>query len=600
MHKQAMISTRMFTTFDLPRWLLVSQSALGKGAMVLARSFRNFSLALLVLLCLTVTSKAADVLLTLPFENVSGHPEYNWVGESFVVLYADLLETPFMQVLDPDERDLVYERLGLNPRDLLTRAAVIRVAETANATLALVGTYDIGGDKESVSIAITARLIEIATGRLVGNKVFTRSGPLGDLQEMQGELAWNILYERNRATTITKDQIISIARNVPPRAYESYVKGVQTQDARLRETLLRRALQEHADGSNGHYAQAIYELGLLFYQQRDLNGAAEQFRQLKPDDPHFLESRFYLGLAAYQQGNTAEAATAFERLVEPVPLLEVLNNAGAVLFVKGEQQKGLTLLRRAVAQSPADAGYRFNYGYALWKAQNFAEAAQHLKVAAERNPRDGEALFLLAKSLEASGNAAEAAKVDDQAKRAFPNYAKWAVAPDKIPAPFRLKTEFNRAQLFKYLRQRATAQQPVTITPTPTPAPPVVRTTAPQPATEGAPSLERARQLVEARKDNDALGELQRLLSAEATNAEAYYLRGLVLQRRNETEQAVSAFQSAVYWNPRQVAAHVALGKIFLARNDRALALTHARQALQIEPQNREAVALKQQLETGR
>src|SRR5205085_4522853 len=116
-------------------------------------------------------------------------------------------------------------------------------------------------------------------------------------------------------------------------------------------------------------------------------------------------------------------ATAFERLTEPVPLLEVLNNAGAVLFVKGEQQKGLTLLRRAVAQSPNDANYRFNYGYALWKAQNFAEAAQHLKVAVERNPRDGEALFLLAKSLEASGNATEATKVDDQAKRAFPNYA---------------------------------------------------------------------------------------------------------------------------------------------------------------------------------
>jgi Flp pilus assembly protein TadD len=112
--------------------------------------------------------------------------------------------------------------------------------------------------------------------------------------------------------------------------------------------------------------------------------------------------------------------------------------------------------------------------------------------------------------------------------------------------------------------------------------------------------LERARQLVQARQDNEALGELQRVLSAEATNAEAHYLRGLVLQRRNEIEQAVSAFQSAVYWNPRHVAAHIALGKIFLARNDRALALTHARQALQIEPQNREAVALKQQLDTGR
>jgi tetratricopeptide (TPR) repeat protein len=564
--------------------------------MVLTRSFRNFSLALLALLCLPVPGKAADVLLTLPFENVSGRPEYNWIGESFVVLYGDLLETPFMQVLDPEERDLVYEKLGFRASDLLTRAVVIRIAETANATLALVGNYDIGGDKESISIAITARLIEISTGRLVGNKVFTRSGLLSDLQEMQGELAWNILYERNRATTITREQLVSAVRSVPPRAYESYVKGIQTQDTKLREMLLRRALQEHTQGGSGHYAQALYELGLLFYRQRDFVAASEQFRQLKPDDPHFLRGQFYLGLAAFQLGNTAEAATAFDRLVEPVPLLEVLNNAGIVAFVKGEQSKGLSLLRRAVAQSPYDASYRFNYGYAQWRAQNFAEAAQHLKVATEQNPRDGEALFFLAKSLEAAGNAAEAAKVDDQAKRVFTNYAKWAVATDKIPAPFRLKMEFNRAQFFKYLRTRTTAQQPVTITPT---APPV-RAPAPQTAANSVPNLERARQLVEARQDDEALGELQRLLSAEATNAEAHHLRGLVLQRRNDIEQAISAFQSAVYWNPRHVAAHVALGKIFLARNDRALALTHTRQALQIEPQNREAVALKQQLETGR
>src|SRR5438132_335290 len=123
--------------------------------MATAQSLRNFSLALLVVLCLTMPCQATDVLLTLPFENVSGRPEYNWVGESFVVLYADLLETPAMQVLDPDERDLVYEKLGLRSSDLLTRAAVIRIAETAQANLALVGTYDIGGDKESISIAIT-------------------------------------------------------------------------------------------------------------------------------------------------------------------------------------------------------------------------------------------------------------------------------------------------------------------------------------------------------------------------------------------------------------------------------------------------------------
>ena len=297
--------------------------------------FRKILFGCVLTLALASITRAADVLLPLPFENVSGRTEYNWVGESFVVLFAELLDTPQLQVLDPAERNLVYEKLGLRASDLLTRAAVIRVAETAQANLALVGTYDIGGERESASIAITARLIEVATGRLVGNKVFTRSGLLSDLQAMQGELAWNILNERNRAQGFTKEQLVNTAKSVPPRAFESYVKGIQTRDAKVREMLLRRALQEHG----GHYAPALFELGMHFYRERAYVDAAEQLRQLIRDDPHYFESQFYLGLAAHQNGNTLEAATAFDRLIEPLPLAEVLNDAGALFVLKGDQQK---------------------------------------------------------------------------------------------------------------------------------------------------------------------------------------------------------------------------------------------------------------------
>lgn len=564
---------------------------------------RHLLLGWLSLLTLVGTARAADVLLTLPFENISGRPEYNWVGESFVVLYAELLDNAQLRVLDPNERNLVYEKLGLRASDLLTRAAVIRVAETAQANLALVGTYDIGGEGESISIAITARLIEVSTGRLVGNKVFTRSGLLSDLQAMQGELAWNVLNERSRTAGISRDQMINAAKAVPPRAYESFVKGIQTYDAKVREMLLRRALQEATNGG-GRYAQALFELGLHFYRQQSFVDASEQLRQLESEDPHYLEAQFYLGLAAHQNGNTQEAAAAMERLAEAVPMPEAMNNAGAFWLLHGEQAKGLDWLRRAVTTSPTEASYRFNLGYALWKSGSFAEAAQQLKLVAEQNPRDGEALFLRAKSLEASGNTAEASKVDDQAKRNFPNYARWAVAPDRIPAPLRLKQEFNRPQFLMLKRQREATGKistPTTATGKPVAVPASTATASTTtPAVTAAPSLDRARQLMDARNESEAVLELQRLLTMEATNAEGHFMLGTLLQRRNETDKAVSSYQSAVYWNPRHIAGHLALGRLFLARNDRALALTHARQALQIEPQNRDAIALKQQIETGR
>ncbi|MCG3159599.1 MAG: Beta-barrel assembly-enhancing protease [Acidobacteria bacterium] len=550
----------------------VSTTALGQGFSFISPSSNA-----------TAQAMAPDTVVVMPFENRSQMAKYNWIRESFAILLGDVLDVPGISVVGVDERNLAFEKMNLSPNDLLTRAAMIRVAGNAQANLALVGEFDIGEDKENTTIAITARLIETREGRLVGNKAFNYSGPLSDLQQWQGQLAWNIVYERNPTLPYSKDQMVRRAKQAPPLAYESFVKGIQTRDAKMRESFLRRAIQEYESaGAAGHFAQAIYELGLLHYRQADFAEAAKLFKGLAKDDPNYAESLFYLGLAAYKAGDNAEAASAFENLAGVIPMLEAVNNAGAALLAKGENEKALQFLRRAVANSPNDAVYRFNYGYAQWRVQNFAEAAQHLRVVVKANPRDGEAQFLLAKSLAASGQQAEAAQADNEAKRYLSNYAKWAVAPDRIPMLVRFKDELNRAAFYKMERQQQTAPN--------------------RPSAQQAPAqqnLDRARQLISAGNDAEGLNETQRVLAIDSTNAEAHFLRAIVFQRRNQTESAISALQSAVSYNPRLVEAHIALARLYLARGGRALALAHCKQALGIDPQNRDAIALKQQIETG-
>lgn len=395
-------------------------------------------------------SRASDTVLVMPFENRSQIAKYNWICDSFAILIGDVLDTHGVSVINIDKRNLAFEKMNLSPSDLLTRAAMIHVAGAAQANLALVGEFDIGESKEDVTISIMARLIETREGRLVGAKTFNYSGPLSNLQEWQGQLAWNIVYERNLAPPYSKEQMIRRAKQVPPVAYESFVKGVQTRDLKLRESFLLRAIQEcDNSGEASHFAQAIYELGVLYYRQADFAESAKFFKRLGKDDPIYTESLFYLGLAAYKAGDLNEASSAFERLIEMTPSLEAVNNAGAVLLAKGENEKALQLLRRALANNPNDLLYRFNFGYAQWRAQNFSEAAQHLRVVAEADPRDGEAQFLLAKALAASGQQAEATQADNEAKRYLPNYARWAVAPDLLPRLARFKEELDRATFYK-------------------------------------------------------------------------------------------------------------------------------------------------------
>lgn len=548
-----------------------------------SRSGRTLLCLLALCVVSTLTARAGDTMLTMSFENISGKPEYHWIGESFAVAMSDLLDTPGLVVLSRDERNLAYDRLGLRTGTILARAAMIRVAETAQANLVLVGDYDIGGDQNNVTIAITAKLIETREGRLVGNKVFNFSGPLTDLQVMQGQLAWNILYERDPAQPYTREKMISRARSIPPRAFESFVKGILTADEKLRENFLRRAMQEYdADAGAGHYAQAAYELGTLYYRQRNFAEAAKTLSLVNRDDPHYLEAQYFYGLAAWNTGYVNEAAAAYEKLVAPLPMVEVFNNAGALLAAKGDLLGASPVLQRGVEVSPKDLDLRFNYGYTLWKARNFEQAIPHLREVVKASNRDGEALYLLAKCLAAVGRKAEADQVDQEARRYLGNYAKWEVTPDKIPALIRLKTDFNHQAFYRLTRQQRRT-------------PDVPRS---QPGVQQA--MAHARELFEAKNDAAALAELQRVVTADPTLAEAHLLRGQIFQRRGEIENAISALSAAVYWNPRLVGAHVGLGRIYLARGDRARALAHGKQAVELDPQDREAVALMRQIESDR
>ncbi len=543
--------------------------------------------AILSLSLFSTQARAVDeVLLPLPFENVSGRADYQWVSDSFALMLAELLDTPGLVVLSPDERLLACERADLRPCDSLTLAAKLRLAEVASANLVLVGTYEVSGEKDATTVAFAAKLVELREGRVVG-KSFNFSGPLADLQTLQGLLAWSILYERDPALPYSQDQFKRRSKRIPPRAFEFFVKGLQPAEQKSREIFLKRAIKEYNEAESvGHYAQAIYELGLVQYRQKNSFEAAKNFRELIKDDPRYWEGQFYLGLAAQAQGQLNEAAEVFEKLATAFPLVEVLNNAGALQISKGDLNRAVLHIQRAAISAQQDATVRFNYGYALWRDKKFEQSANEFKAVVTLNPKDGEAQYLLAESLAAAGKKADSDLADQEARKLLSGnnvYAQWKTKPDKIPSLIRLKTEYNRANFYRLNRQRSSA----------TNLPPAQTRIALQ-------SLDRARQLLAEKNDEDALTELQKVLSIDPTLADAHYLHAQLWQRRNDLDTALSAYSAAVYWNPRLVVAHIALGRLYLARGDRARALSHSKTALELDPQNAEALALKKQIEAGK
>src|ERR1051325_7584532 len=279
------------------------------------------------------SAPAADVVMVLPFENTSNRPEYNWVGESFADSLAELLNKPGLLVVSSDERELAYQRLRLPETVIHSRATAIKLAREAKATMVVIGSYSItavadetkpdskSDDKEKSSsealVQVTARVIKVNEGRTLGEvldggwatRQFDFGGPLTTLQDIHGRLAYQILYQREKAFAFSQNQLVQEATKVPQRAFEAYVKGVLLSERHpKRENYLKNALHFYADANGGAvYPQAAFELGRYYMMEGKWKDATEYFIKLQKKEPHYAEAAFYASLGYTKLGDYGRA-----------------------------------------------------------------------------------------------------------------------------------------------------------------------------------------------------------------------------------------------------------------------------------------------------
>jgi tetratricopeptide (TPR) repeat protein/TolB-like protein len=565
------------------------------------------------------TPSGSEVVVVLPFENVSNHPEYNWIGESFADSLSALLSKPGLIVITSDERAVAYQKLRLPLTVLPSRATAIKIARELKASMIVIGTYNVllppqssANDKPNqglASIAGETRVIRVNEGRMAGDifdnawapRVYDFGGDVANLQRVHGELAYQILFQRDKALSFSRNQLVQEATKVPPQAFEAYMKGSLTEERDpTRAIYFKNALKLYARENGGTvYPQAAFELGRFYFNQSQWKEAVEYFTMLQKKEPHYGEAQFYAGLAYWKTGDIQRALATFVPLADEkvMPLVGVYNNAGAVSVEASRSEKkpeertrllvqGITLLSRAFDSSPDDTTVLFNYAYALFLNEKYAEAAEKFEKVIAADQRDGQSYFLLAKAQERANHADAANAADNQARKYMQGiYAKWQTEWQKsqsIPnVALRSRDVLNQVDISDLgRRQQVDAAN----------------------ANNAQEALNKIRDLYQQGRDDEALTEIRKLLIIEPTNAEAFLYSGRINQRRGDPETAIAALKTAIFWDPppKMIDAHILLGRIFLERGDLGEARKYAASATNIDPNNQEAMALQRQVTMGR
>ena len=323
------------------------------------------------------------VVLVLPFDNRSGQPNLDWIGESFATIFNQRLHSAGFLAISRADRDYALDHLGLPTGFRPSRATTIRIAQTLDAQFVLVGSYSL----KDGNVTAQAQVLEV--NRLTMTQPIEETAPLADLLKVENGLAWQCARRMDPKFAVAENTFVAASSGLKLDAFESYIRGIA---ATSDDEKLKR-LKTAVDLSPGN-TDALLALGRAEYTAGDYNGAATVLAKIPANDPLALEAGFYRGLARFNNGQYADAEGAFAAVGSKLPLPEVVNNQGVA--IARQRKNGIPLLQRASAADPQEADYHFNLAVAFRRSGDTVHAKSEIDQAVKLRPNDGEAKVLQA------------------------------------------------------------------------------------------------------------------------------------------------------------------------------------------------------------
>ncbi len=501
------------------------------------------------------TQAHGRLLLVLPFENHTGQPTLDWIGEGAADIFNRRLDAAGFLTISRDDRLYALDRLGLPLNFQPSRATTIRIAQLLDADSVIVGDYTETG----TTLAAKAQILDLH--RLTLSPPVEQDGELSNLLDTFNELAWSVAHKLDPSYSVAEQTFLAADGPLHPDAFENYIRGLIAEAPSDRVVHLREAVR-----LSPGFAPARLALGKAYFANQDYDSAAAAFGQMPKDDPNALEADFYRGLALLYTANYLGAEDAFAFVRAQLPLPEVVNNEGVAASRRGRD--GAPLFQQAIAADPHDADYHFNLAVALRKKDDIPGAAREIEAALKLRPQDTEAQ-------------AFAASLKDPAS-ASPVDGKDKTAPDDTLPLERIKRNYNETEFRQAAYEIEQMQE--------------MRLAALPPQQRAAKLVAGGDQFLNRGLILEAEREYQAALQADPSSALAH--AGLAQVRENslDLKAARAEAQQSLSLAPN-VPAYLVLARMDLQSNQLSAAAAAVSAALHIEPANAGAQGMKRAVE---
>lgn len=522
-------------------------------------------LLLLIFIFLCAPIIEAEIVIVMPFANLSASEGEQWLSQGVAIMITEELASNGINAISWKVLQQYRESLGIPAKVPFSLASAIKIAGNLGADVLIVGSYHL----TQSDIKITAKAIDLQKVQYLCD--ISHNDELIELRNLIAKICGEL------SVNLPKGELFSAVRQKIPRenppfeALKALIQGLEEKDFERRIEYLKAALKAYPG-----YLRANWELARGYFQQGDYINCEVITQKLASVSGYEIQANFLLSLTYYYQSRFKESIDILARLVNTLPTGQILNNLGLSFLQIGDFEKGLWYLEKAQNFQPEDTDYSFNLGFLYWKRKDSVKALEWLKKVVVKEPSFFQAHWLLSKALQSLGREEEA-KEEYLLARGYAPGSAILEKLDKGQYPLeRVKMDIDSISGFEGLQlyEQDNTQLKVEL---------------------AEFYLKQGEIMFKKGEFNKALQELKKSVYLFPYSDRAHLLLAKIYVLQEKTAHAINELKMSI-WSKENLQAHLELAKIYYKLEQTEKALNHLEQCLILQPGNQEVQKLKEKI----
>ena len=241
----------------------------------------------------------------LPFENLKNDKKYDWISFGFQYLLSNkLAHLSAYYVPDHNVIKKALIEAGWN-QDRIDGEMVYHVGKSAGINVGITGNYSTNGNMITVNIDF----VNAFNGASIFSKKYSKRN--SEIFLIADDIATNLLQITAVNLSSTEKAILNRKITSSVEAYEQFCLGYIENEKAKNNYEVTISLFKKAIRADSKFWEAYYNLGIIYFNNRDYDNALKQFDVIISSLPNFEKPYFGRGLIYLRKEQYSKARADF-------------------------------------------------------------------------------------------------------------------------------------------------------------------------------------------------------------------------------------------------------------------------------------------------